>query len=182
MEDEQKRGRRYVLELWRTMQEQEGRGLTGPQKRAAVLKAMERKQERPFGSQPWHNKLEGAFVDMLVQVDRKRGRFNNKSAHTVKIPASPRKLRSAVPKNDDEQAKHYTDTMLKAMDMQENSRGLTGDQKREAVKAILNDIGDAFGAATWMKTVLDAIIELVIDVDKSKQSLTVKKPSCCQIL
>lgn len=88
-----------------------------------------------------------------------------------------------VAKRDAELSAEWAAALFRAMKDQEKQNGLTGDQKLAAVKEIMNDaFGDVFGEQPWMKSILDSVIGLLVEVDRSDQTLNLRKPGgCCSL-
>jgi len=79
---------------------------------------------------------------------------------------------------DEEQSAAFASALWVAMQEQE-AKDITGEEKREAVKAILFDtFGDVFGAKPWMKGIIDSVISLLVEVDSSDQTLNLKGFGC----
>lgn len=79
---------------------------------------------------------------------------------------------------EQENAAQFMAATWLAMQEQEanNNLGLSGEDKKNAVKRILKD---AFGSATWSEPIIDAVIDLLVTVDRSDQTLNLRTPCGC---
>lgn len=81
---------------------------------------------------------------------------------------------------DEQKAAEFTAALWQAMKDQEDRAGLSGEEKKDAVKAILRDsFSGLMGDTPWMGTILDATIDLLVEVDRADQSLNLKSPCSC---